>query len=57
MYATRADFWVGVENFDKVKEYLRREHGVVAPTWPDGSPAHDFMETHLVYEDGKIVLE
>lgn len=51
-----AVFWTEVENFGKVKEYLRREHGLVAPTWPDGSLDQSAMESYLVYEDGNLVL-
>ena len=48
-------FWTEVENFDRVRDYLRKTHGLVPPIWRDGSLAEEHVETHLVYEDPNLV--
>lgn len=44
-----AIFWTEVENFDKVKDYLRHEYGLVPPL------GNNVTEYYLVYENERLV--
>ncbi len=48
-------FWTGRENFDRIREYLTKVHGLVAPVGYDGQLHADDLSMYLIYEDARLV--